>query len=356
MRVNKKVIIFAINMLVCAMLFGPKLVFAGASISLTGGTWALGAKPASSETTSAANAWTVTNDSTGGTEDVLIKVTSTLSWTASTDGTQTANKFVLRKDNNAGQIITGTDGTLVTGLTNNGTNSFGLYFKAPPTGSEEGAHTLTVTLTATNWVIVCGESFTVAHTAGAVAPVDKTVTYGTVSTTLGGTGAKCWIIQNLGAATSAALATESTEPNAGWYWQFNRQQGFMHDGTTRTPATAWDTSNDNTYTGWDPAKDPCILLLGAGWRLPTDTEWTNADATGAWSNKDNTYASVLKLHNAGSLLSTDGSLSFRGSVGNYWSSVQGSVSNGWMLYFNNVSSLVSGYAKANAYSVRCLKD
>jgi len=78
-----------------------------------------------------------------------------------------------------------------------------------------------------------GDSITVTHTAaGGVAPVDKTVTYGTVLTNLAGPTAttyRRWITQNLGATNQATSADDATEPSAGWYWQFNRKQGFKHD-------------------------------------------------------------------------------------------------------------------------------
>ena len=44
----------------------------------------------------------------------------------------------------------------------------------------------------------CGLPFTISHTAGTVAPVDKTVSYGTV-TNIPGEETKCWITSNLGA-------------------------------------------------------------------------------------------------------------------------------------------------------------
>lgn len=158
MRISKRVLWkkWCLSLFICTVVFYPKFVFAAASISIspTPAEWALGAKRESTEWTST-TVWTITNDS-NGTEDVLIKVTSSGTWTASSDGTQTVNdKFVLRKDNSTGQILTATDWTLAASLANNGTNSFGLYFKTPPTGSEQGDHTLTVTLTATNWLAPC---------------------------------------------------------------------------------------------------------------------------------------------------------------------------------------------------------
>ena len=46
--------------------------------------------------------------------------------------------------------------------------------------------------------LTCGSSFTIIHTSGTVAPVSKTVTYGTV-TNIPGEISKWWITRNLGA-------------------------------------------------------------------------------------------------------------------------------------------------------------
>ena len=97
------------------------------------------------------------------------------------------------------------------------------------------------TLTQTTWACgTCG-SITINHVAGTVAPVTKTVTYGTV-TNIPGEPAKCWITRNLGASQQATAVNDNTEPSAGWYWQFNKKQGYKHDGTTRTPSTTWIAS------------------------------------------------------------------------------------------------------------------
>ncbi|MDD5097933.1 MAG: hypothetical protein PHU59_05565, partial [Candidatus Omnitrophica bacterium] len=336
----------------CAMMFSPAFIYA-ASISITGSTWALGSKGGSSETTSAANVWTVTNDS-GGSQDVNIKVSSTGSWTASADATPTTNEFLLRLDSSSGQIITGTDGSLVTGLANAGTDSFGLYFKAPPVGSEDGSHTLTVTLTVTNFSVwTCGNNLTVSHaTANGVAPVTKTVTYGTVLSSLSG-ASKCWITQNLGADNQSTAASFTTEAAAGWYWQFNRKQGFKHDGTTRTPTTTWITSISES-SDWLAANDPCTIELGAGWRLPTSTEWTNAITNGSWV-QPTPYSSVLKIHLAGDLNKDTGA---RESItyGTYWSSTQTTTTYGSCLNFGPSLMMTTDNWKQNGASVRCIKD
>ncbi|MEI6437009.1 MAG: hypothetical protein WCP32_19460, partial [Bacteroidota bacterium] len=70
----------------------------------------------------------------------------------------------------------------------------------------------------------CGSSITINHGTGAVAPVTKTVTYGTV-TNIPGETSKCWITSNLGADHQATAVNDATEASAGWYWQFNLRQG-----------------------------------------------------------------------------------------------------------------------------------
>lgn len=200
----------------------------------------------------------------------------------------------------------------------------------------------------------CGDPLQVTHTAGDVAPVNKTVNYGTVMTNLTGSD-KCWITQNLGSDQQATSATDATEASAGWYWQFNKKQGYKHDGTTRTPNTPWISSISES-SDWQTANDPCTILLGAGWRLPTYTEWYNADQNGGWSNYNHTYASVLKLHAAGYLHYSNGSLFNRGTYGYYWSSTQHSSTNGWYLYFFSSNCVMYNHTKAYGFSGRCLRD
>jgi hypothetical protein len=204
----------------------------------------------------------------------------------------------------------------------------------------------------------CGTSFTRAHSAGTIAPVSKTASYGTV-TNIPGETAKCWITRNLGASLQPATVDDATEPPAGWYWQFNRSQGYKHDGTTRTPNTTWIwiTPSDE-IKDWESANDPCSLLLGSAWRLPTRTEWTNVDASGSWTNWNGPFSSGLRIHAAGYLNSISGSLDYRGVYGTYWSSTQATSSTtlGWDLNFSSVNSYMRTDLKAYGFSVRCLRD
>ncbi|MFZ9208411.1 MAG: hypothetical protein ACO21X_05655 [Sediminibacterium sp.] len=82
---------------------------------------------------------------------------------------------------------------------------------------------------------VCGDDIIINHvTTDGVAPVNKTVTYKTVLTSINGSS-KCWITSNLGATNEAASATDNTEDASGWYWQLNHKNGTKHTATTRTP-------------------------------------------------------------------------------------------------------------------------
>ena len=202
----------------------------------------------------------------------------------------------------------------------------------------------------------CGSFITVNHLAGDVAPVPKTVTYGTV-TNIPGEPAKCWITSNLGADHQATAKDDATEASAGWYWQFNRKQGYKHDGVNREPNTAW-ISGINENSEWVTANDPCTSELGPGWRIPTATEWTNVDATsgGNWINWNGPWDSGLKLHAAGYLTGSNGSLGYRGSNGTYYSNSQYNATDGRYLNFLSGSCDMYYYSKAYAFSVRCIRD
>jgi hypothetical protein len=200
----------------------------------------------------------------------------------------------------------------------------------------------------------CGIPVTVSHVAGPVAPVSKTVIYGTIAN-IPGEPSKCWITSNLGADHQAASNADSRETAAGWYWQFNLRQGYKHDGTVRTPGTAWIASISES-SDWIAANDPCTIELGTAWRIPTSTEWTNVDAAGGWTNWNGPFNSGLKLHGAGYLAVADGSLNGRGTSGFYWSSVQYDAANGARLFFSGGLCAVNNIGKAFGFSVRCLRD
>jgi hypothetical protein len=209
----------------------------------------------------------------------------------------------------------------------------------------------------TDACFVCGTSITIVHSTTnghGVAPVDKTVTYGTITNVPGET-TKCWITKNLGADQQAGSATDATELSAGWYWQFDRKQGYKHDGTTRTPSGTWNATTGGT-NNWLNANDPCIIELGNNWRVPTNSEWINVDAGGGWDNYTEAWDSPLKLHAAGYLDATGGTLQSRGVYGLYSSSTYNNASLANILRILSGSAGTATTSKATGCSVRCIRN
>ena len=200
---------------------------------------------------------------------------------------------------------------------------------------------------------LCGSSITIYHMAGDISPVTKTITYGTI-TNIPGEVSKCWITSNLGADHQANAVDDATEASAGWYWQFNRKQGFKHTGTTLTPG--WAITSIDESSDWMTANDPCTIELGSAWRIPTYTEWYNVDNIGGWTTWTGPWNSGLKLHGSGFLDFSNGSLYNRGLYGYYWSSTQGSSTYGCHLNFDIVSSVVNNNKKAYGFTLRCLRE
>jgi hypothetical protein len=195
------------------------------------------------------------------------------------------------------------------------------------------------------------------HIVNGVAPVEKSVTYGTV-TNIPGSSLKCWITKNLGADKTADSVNDASENSAGWYWQFNRKQGFKHDGITRTPNIAWETVNLDG-TDWEIENDPCSLEFGGSWHIPTYTEMSNAYFQGYWYSGYNHWHSALKLHFAGHLAYNSGALNFRGTRGFVWTTTNISTENGaWCLDMDLRNSTLEAYfyTRVYGYSVRCIRD
>lgn len=202
----------------------------------------------------------------------------------------------------------------------------------------------------------CGSNFKLTHTAGSVAPVTKTIIYSTVQTSLSG-ASKCWITQNLGADHSATTVNDVTEASGGWYWQFDRPQGFKiaDDGITRTPNTAWVGSYSEA-SDWVIGKDPCALLLGIGWRIPTNSEWVTVGNNAAFGTVALSYSSVLQLHGAGWLDMT-GALQTRGYNLSISTATSTSLTTSWEMSDQGSHYPISfEETKGYGYPLRCLKD
>lgn len=217
--------------------------------------------------------------------------------------------------------------------------------------------------TSSGWVslscpFICGEDLYVDHVVGTVSPESVTIAYKTVSSNITGS-TKCWITQNLGAASQASSVSENSTTSRGWFWTFNVIQGHMVNATNVITPSAID-QNYGVNSAWIIANDPCTSLLGTGWRIPTNTEWTNADSNSGWTTAETAYSSILKIHMAGylsvSLSGTGNTFTAGGSAGRYYSSTQVNNNNAYYLGTTSTTSAVANYYKYYAYTLRCLKD
>ncbi len=209
---------------------------------------------------------------------------------------------------------------------------------------------LTLNQNTSSCPFTCGNSITVNHVIGAVAPVNKTVTYGTVTNVPAGSGL-CWITSNLGADHQADNLQDASEASAGWYWQYNHLQGFKHDGTNLTPNIGWISSMSGP-TNWLLTNDPCNSELGSGWRVPTDTELHNLSNGWIWGYS---YITGLKIHCAGYLDYNAAALEGRGTWGMYGSSVAANSGANYCLFFESAYTGISPYNMADGFSLRCTR-
>ncbi len=205
----------------------------------------------------------------------------------------------------------------------------------------------------------CPKTITVDHYAGDISPLTVNITYEVVESTLSGDTA-CYIARNLGATAQADSATDATPEARGWFWQFNRKQGYSHDGTTRTPSVVnWITSISENGD-WEAENDPCTLLLGIGWYIPTSAEWTNIDFNGGFATATNTWSSAFVIHAAGYLDTSTGALADAGVLGRYWTSTGNDNTTAIMYFANNISAGNAGVDsnpsnKAMGMTIRCMR-
>ena len=289
----------------------------------------------------------------------ITQTTATSGGNVTSDGGATVTSRGVCWSTTSGPVATGSHTTDGSGTGTFTSNITGLtkgtvyYLRAYATNSVGTSYGSEVSFT----TLFCGDPLSISHqTSGGVAPVAKSVTYGTV-TNIPGETAKCWITSNLGADHQATAVDDATEPSAGWYWQFNRKQGYKNTGGSSV-SPSWTVNSISEAFDWTTATDPCAIELGTGWHVPTSTEWTNVDATagGNWTTWSGPWSSGLKIHGAGYLNSGTGALNNRGADGHYWSNVRSSNTNGNYLYMTSSFSGMSTDVKALGFSVRCIRD
>lgn len=173
-------------------------------------------------------------------------------------------------------------------------------------------------------------------------------------------GDRLWLAVNLGATAEPESSVDADPESAGWYFQFNRKQGFYHSGSQLVPQWRYSSINENSL--WQQSNDPCLLLLGEDWRLPnieevrTFREASRESGAMGGGNRTDAFNSTLKLHAAGELATSRGELRYRGEDGRIWARDQFSPRNGEVLGYSDEGSSTFGSNKAFARPVRCISD
>ena len=200
--------------------------------------------------------------------------------------------------------------------------------------------------------------------------------------------------RNLGAMSATPSDGAKTH---GLYYQFGRKDPFTGDidrydinGTSigkttvtsgkvtfakamQTPAvfytygnsSTYDWASPNNYTSkkWNDITDAAGKSLfdpsPKGWRLPNRENFSNfSTTTFTWdaTNSGRTYNGNW-FPAAGCRYSGDGSMSYVGSSGNYWSASPFGGNYGYYLHFVSGSVYpANNYNRANGFSVRCVQE
>jgi len=203
----------------------------------------------------------------------------------------------------------------------------------------------------------CPETITVHHAAGNISPETVTITYNVEESTYftADGSSKCWLTQNLGASTKPASPEDYSAATLGWYWQFMRKQGFTNNAVL--PSGRWVNSAVNTTGGWGASTDPCRLLLGGAWRLPTMNEVSTARTK---SGSVYAFLANTNFQTKCGYLESSGQNTSIGSQAWYWYS-DGDISNssrGRVFYYNTSSnnSVTWQTSSGTGASVRCIMD
>ncbi|MBP6237264.1 MAG: hypothetical protein KA536_14050 [Saprospiraceae bacterium] len=210
---------------------------------------------------------------------------------------------------------------------------------------------------------MCGTSLVTFNYNG------STVTFGTV---LNPTTNRCWLDRNLGASQVATSSTDAAAYGDLFQWGRRSDGHQARSSNTTNIVSTTDTpehgdfiltedvsgdwrspQNSSLWQGVNGINNPCPY----GYRIPTTQEF-NAEL-GSWGsdNSGGAFSSPLKLTAGGARTTGDGSIYDLNNVGHYWAStVTFDLLYSNLLFFASNGASVTSNTRAEAHSVRCIKD
>lgn len=287
-------------------------------------------------------------------------VSSTISYTGGNGGTHSGQ--TVTSTGVTGLTATVAAGTFATG---NGTLNYTISGTASSGGTASfalniGGQACTLNITVTNNLVSQYPAGSVFCASGPTAIVN-------VTNPLTG---KIWMDRNLGASRAAINKTDTLA--YGDLYQWGRRSDGHQCRTSPTTSTLSSTDqpangnfilspsfpmdwrspqNTNLWQGVNGVNNPCPT----GYRLPTETELNAERASWNQNNSSGAFASPLKLPVAGRRNNNDGLLLTVGANGYLWSSTFYD-SKSYNLRFFSSTSLTFNDTRAEANSVRCIKD
>ncbi|HPQ35755.1 MAG TPA: FISUMP domain-containing protein, partial [Tenuifilaceae bacterium] len=184
------------------------------------------------------------------------------------------------------------------------------------------------------------------------------------------TTGKTWMDRNLGASRVAQSSTDAEAYGDLYQWGRGSDGHEKRTSATTSTLSSSDTpghgnfiistsdpndwrspQNDNLWQGINGTNNPCP----AGYRLPTEAEFTAEIESWISNNSTGAFSSPLKFPVAGDRGYNSGSLANFDSYGLYWSSSL-DVNRSRSMYFNSSEAGMYSSRRANGRSVRCIKE
>ena len=181
---------------------------------------------------------------------------------------------------------------------------------------------------------------------------------------------KTWMDRNLGATQAATSSTDAAAYGDLYQWGRGSDGHQCRTSASTTTLSSSDQpangnfilnfnlpedwrnpQNNNLWQGVNGLNNPCP----SGYRIPTDSEWSQETLSFSAQNAAGAFASLLKLSLAGGRNNNNGSISAVNTRGRYWSSSRSGGQSGCLIFFSTSVDVDTDF-RASGNSVRCIKN